>query len=325
MSSNCNVTLCSSANIQTIKQLIDQLIHTLPASQTTESKKPIIHLILDGGAFNGSYLIGALQFLKEMEKRGYLYVEKISGCSVGSGVGLLYFLDKLDLSYYLHVIGVNSIRKTGKLGFVKDYKKFILGSFKTETSEQINETILTAVNNRLYISYHDLSIKETKQYQSYYKTVDELFETIIKSCFIPYLIDHQLCYQSRFIDGITPYIFPFEKNKKIIYLNLCSTDKVRYMFHIKNETTDFHRILTGLLEMHTFMLKGIRTAMCSYITDWTWKLWSIHYWIKLLMEMFFIFVLKKVYKNDHFFLCNNNIVGFMAPNIMNQLIYYLTN
>jgi predicted acylesterase/phospholipase RssA len=92
-------------------------------------------LILDGGAFNGSYLIGALLFLKEMEKRNYICVDKISGCSVGSAIGLLYFLDKLDLCYLLNGISVNSIRTTGKLEFIKDFKTYIFNSYQSEKEE----------------------------------------------------------------------------------------------------------------------------------------------------------------------------------------------
>lgn len=319
------ITMCSSANIVTLHHLIDQLIDTFPENQF-QGEPSHIHLILDGGAFNGSYLIGALLFLKEMEKRNYICVDKISGCSVGSAIGLLYFLDKLDLCYLLNGISVNSIRTTGKLEFIKDFKTYILDSYQSE-KEEINEKILNAVQNRLYISFHDLSRLVTKQYQNTYQSADELFETIIKSCFVPYLIDNQLCYQNRFVDGITPYFFPFSSDKKILYLNLCSSDKICYMFHIKNETTDYHRILTGLIEMHTFLLKGFRTPMCSYMNHWM----SFHYWFKILVEFILIFILKAIYliKSDHFCCRNDNILGYFCtvifPNILNQVIYYLSN
>jgi len=49
---------------------INKLIEVLP-DKILNQKQPVhIDLILDGGAFNGSYLIGALMFLKEMEDRG---------------------------------------------------------------------------------------------------------------------------------------------------------------------------------------------------------------------------------------------------------------
>mgnify|MGYP003840060669 CR=1 FL=1 len=37
----------------------------------------VIDLVLDGGIFNGSYLIGALYFLKEMEKKKYIKINEL--------------------------------------------------------------------------------------------------------------------------------------------------------------------------------------------------------------------------------------------------------
>ena len=73
---------------------INNLLNNLP-----KRDNPIhIDLVLDGGVFNGSYLIGALYFLKTLEKINYVKIKRISGCSIGAAVGLLYTLDKLDFS-----------------------------------------------------------------------------------------------------------------------------------------------------------------------------------------------------------------------------------
>ena len=79
-----------------INSYVKKLIENLPDNFTKKKEPLILDLVLDGGAFNGTYLVGALYFLKEMEKNGYIKVDRISGCSVGSFVGLLYFLDELD-------------------------------------------------------------------------------------------------------------------------------------------------------------------------------------------------------------------------------------
>jgi predicted acylesterase/phospholipase RssA len=60
--------------------------------------------VLDGGVFNGSYHVGALYFLKEMERRNYIKINRISGCSVGSIVAFLYYIDSLDLMPKLYEI-----------------------------------------------------------------------------------------------------------------------------------------------------------------------------------------------------------------------------
>ena len=57
-----------------INEYVIKLIENLP-DDLKNSKTPLrIDLVLDGGIFNGSYLVGALCFLKEMEKRKYIIV-----------------------------------------------------------------------------------------------------------------------------------------------------------------------------------------------------------------------------------------------------------
>ena len=92
-----------------------KLVDNLP-KEFKNKKKPIkLDLVLDGGVFNGSYLFGALYFLKEMEHRKYINIEKISGSSVGSIAGLIYFIDCLDYYQYLYEIVVNDLKKTYNL------------------------------------------------------------------------------------------------------------------------------------------------------------------------------------------------------------------
>ena len=90
-----------------INEYVIKLIDNLP-DDLKNSKAPLrLDLILDGGIFNGSYLVGALYFLKEMEKRNYVTVERISGCSIGSIVAFLYFIDALDVMPQLYDIVKN--------------------------------------------------------------------------------------------------------------------------------------------------------------------------------------------------------------------------
>ena len=42
--------------------------------------------------------------------------------------------------------------------------------------------------------------------------------------------------------------------------------------NVKNEKTNFHRILSGLLDIHAFFIKGSNTSMCSYVNDWNYGL-----------------------------------------------------
>jgi len=69
-----------------VKSYVKNLINNLPPVKKTED----VNLVLDGGIFNGSYLIGALHFLKEMELKKYIKIHKISCCSISSVCALLY-------------------------------------------------------------------------------------------------------------------------------------------------------------------------------------------------------------------------------------------
>jgi len=77
-----------------IKKYVEKLIKNLPKECR---KMKTIDLIFDGGAFNGSYLIGAAYFLKRMEEKLYIKIDRISSCSIGSFVSLLYVADRLDV------------------------------------------------------------------------------------------------------------------------------------------------------------------------------------------------------------------------------------
>ena len=73
-----------------IQKYVDKLIKNLPNQSKTCQK---LDIVFDGGAFNGSYLVGAAYFLKSMESKSYIKIERKSACSVGSFVSLLYVAD----------------------------------------------------------------------------------------------------------------------------------------------------------------------------------------------------------------------------------------
>jgi len=242
-----------------INEYVIKLIDNLPDDIKNVETPQSIDLVLDGGIFNGSYLIGALYFLKEMEKRKYIKIERISGCSIGSIVAFLYYINGLDHMSKLYDIVNNEFRQTYKLEFVKELKKHLSGN--------IPDDICKSVNNKLFITYNNIKKRE-KRVKSNYKDVDEIINTIIKSCYIPFLIDGNILYENKYIDGINPYIFNKEPNKKILYLDLFGYDKICNLINVKNEKTNFHRVLSGLLDIHSFFIKQSNTPMCSYVNNW---------------------------------------------------------
>ena len=243
-----------------INDYVIKLIDNLP-DDLKNSKTPLrLDLVLDGGIFNGSYLVGALCFLKEMEKRNYIIIERISGCSIGSVVAFLYFIDALDMMPQLYDIVKKEFQNGYKLPTIKDIKKHL--------KDRIPDDICEKINGKLFICYNNVR-KCKKSVISQYKDTDEIFDTIIKSCFVPYLIDGNFLYDNKYIDGMNPYIFNKVPDKKILYLDLFGYDKIGNLLNVKNEKTNFHRILSGLLDIHNFYIKQSNTQMCSYVNDWS--------------------------------------------------------
>jgi hypothetical protein len=274
-----------------IQEYVNKLIENLPDDMKNNKTPLVIDLVLDGGVFNGSYLVGALYFLKEMEKRNYIKVDRISGCSIGSVVAFLYFIDGLDLMPKLY----NTVQDD----FKKCYNLKIMKTLKDMLKDSVPEDICEKVNNKLFICYNNI-VKGKKIVKSTYKNQDEIFNSIIKSCFIPYLIDGNYLYENKYIDGINPYIFSKEPNKKILYLDLFGYDKIGNLINIKNEKSNFHRILSGLLDIHSFFIKKSSTQMCSYVNDWNFLNIGFNY-LKFLIEKIciyatyiFIFIKKNI-------------------------------
>jgi hypothetical protein len=268
-----------------IETYVDKLIDNLP-DNIKNSKTPIkMDLVLSGGAFNGSYLIGALYFLKEMENRNYIKINRISGCSIGSIAGLLYVFNDLNKITKMYKCFTKQFKKKHNLSILKNIKK-ILGKNICDDYQKAND--------KLYICYNNVETQK-KIVKSNYKNVDELCNSLIKSCFVPYLIDETMCYKCKYIDGLNPIIFGLEPNTKILFLDLLTYDKLNCLINIKNEKNTFHRILAGLLEMHNFFIKNKSTEMCSYVNDWS-IINTTMYQGKLYLEKLIVFVLHLLLK-----------------------------
>jgi hypothetical protein len=239
-----------------IRKYVDKLIKNFPKESKCLQN---IDLIFDGGAFNGSYLIGAAFFLKRLESKCYVKVDRISACSIGSFISLLYISNCLDMFTELYEMLVDHFKKEHHLdNFESIYKKI---------KPNLPKNIHQMMTNRVYITYHD-AVKNKKMVIHKYKSIKHVFDTIYKSCFIPIVTNGNFLYKNRYYDGLTPYIFEKEKNKKILFLNLISYNKIGDLINIKNEKTNYHRVLSGLLEIHTFYIKNSNTQMCSYVNEW---------------------------------------------------------
>lgn len=309
----------SSSNSNIIKDLIRLLIKNIDPCYIKDKE---IDLILSGGAFNVSYLVGCLYFIHEMREKGLIVINKISTCSASSLIGLLFLIDKVDLFVdKLYELSINSFKKNKHVIFDDESLASIINIIEKE----LPENILSIVNDRLYITYYD--VIECKQIiKSKYEDVSDIFNTIKRSCFIPYITMDKLLEDNKYIDGGTPYIFDKEEGVKRLYINLCGIDKIMDSIIIKKDKINTHRVLNGVLDIHDFFFRCKKTSMCSYVDNWTiirkieFKILKIKVYL-LCVIIHFIIIIKasvvdKYYKDNK----NINIVFSKCRTSLSRII-----
>lgn len=260
---------------------INKLIDELPLSDPLT-----LDLVFEGGLFNGSYLIGALYYLRELELRKRIQIDRISGCSVGCLTALVYFSNTYHLLEPIYKLTYNHFKKTNNV----DIFKHIFDQLRPH----LTPTIMAGLNGRLFITYYN--IKRNEQIvRNKYRSIDDLFDVIRKSCYCPYVIDHSFLYKKKYVDGFYPYIFPSTRGKKIMHFNIHRFDKLFQGISIKNEKTNYRRIMTGILDAHTFFAYGYATSICSFIEDWTILDCIEHYFYLAVLKMI-VTILHKMYK-----------------------------
>jgi hypothetical protein len=262
-----------------VKEYAIKLIENLPLHMKNNNQPQKIDLVLDGGIFNGSYLIGALHFLKEMENQKIIKINRISSCSIGTVAAFLYYIDALDEMPKLYNIVNNEFKENYNLNSITKLKSLLINV--------IPKDICKTINKKLFITFYNIK-KGIKQIKYKYDNIDDIINTIIKSCFVPYLIDGNLLFKNKYFDGVNPYVFNIKPNIKILYLDLFGYDKIGNLLNVKNEKTNCHRILSGMLDIHNFFIKQHNTSMCSYVNDWNLfnKGW---YNIKIILEKLLIY------------------------------------
>jgi hypothetical protein len=266
-------------------------------------KQPLqVDLVFEGGLFNGSYQLGFLAYIKQMERLQLVRVKRVSGCSIGAFIALLYFID-VSLDENIYFIS-NVIYKHAK----KYHNINIFNKAYIYYSKWLPKNFLDLINGKLFITYTDIS--KNKQIVKYkYESVEELFDVIRRSCSVPYIIDKTLFYNDKYMDGIYPYIFKPKKDRKIINLNIVNWKKLDFIT-IKNEKNNISRVIDGIIDTHAFF--SIRpyfyffpiSNMCSYVDEWSlitrFKYMMLIKCFKLSICIFhYIYIFIKIFKKHY--------------------------
>jgi len=276
---------------KSIKELVDNL------EKTNKYKNPKeFDIILDGGAYSGSYLIGSLFYLKELEKRNMIKIKRFSGCSIGSLLCIIYKLNLLEIQ--------DIVYKLIRMNLTSPNMKFYFKILKI-LKESCPKKFYKECNNKVFITYHN--IKKNKQIvKKKYKNNNDLFQSIAKSSFLPYLMNGKLLYKNVFFDGMYPYIFKKKENRDTIFFNLCNQYLISMLF-IRNEENNSERIMTGILNCHNYFFYGY--SYTNVINIYNNNLISnIHYiFFKLrILITYLIFILVslfskyKINKDNHY-------------------------
>ena len=238
---------------------ISNLIDNIPPPRYTET----INIICDSGAYNGGYLYGMLLYMKKLESKNYIKVDKISGSSIGSLLGVFFILNKLSL-VYSYMSKINACYRRSHC--LKDFKNLL-----HDLIEKLDKDDYKKLNDKMFINYYDVNVcKEV--IKSKYRSNNDIEKYILNSTFIPFLMNGNAS-NDGFIDGCDPYIFN-ERTKddnRILFFKLTQYGKLKNMFHIQGEINFEKRILEGLLDIHSFYMKDEPTLFCSWINNWTLK------------------------------------------------------
>jgi hypothetical protein len=230
---------------------INKLINNLPNKKFGD-----VDLVLDGGAFSGSYILGTLYYIKALEKQNKIKINKMSGCSIGSILCILYKLNELDYCCEVYTKIREYFKINGNL--------FIITEIMNELLEKMPKDFYKLCNNKIYLSYYNI---ENNSYvvKKKFKSNKDIAETILRSSYIPFICGTYVLHRNKYLDGLKPHVF---KGNKTLFINLCMDYKcISGMMNIKNEVNNMERILSGVLDIHKLFITNIPTNMCYFIDN----------------------------------------------------------
>lgn len=239
-----------------LKTYIKSIVENIPS----ENIEKDIDLVLDGGAFNGSYMIGSMFFLKYLESQNKVKIHRVSGCSIGALIGLAFIYNKLDMAWKIGNSSFHVIRKTYDLSlFKKKLEKYLREIIENESIDRLQ--------NKFYLTYFDFE-KSKQIVNCKYKNAEDLIKKLMKTIHVPFVIDRNITDNEKHIDGLFPYFFK-EREHKVLFINLQGWDKIKNMLFIKYEKNLYSRFIHGIMDIHDFYQHKKPTSMCSYVNDWS--------------------------------------------------------
>jgi hypothetical protein len=264
-------------DINFVKEYIKSLIVNVNKAKLPSSP---INLIFDGGALNGIFGCGVGLYIQELEKLGLIKVNKISGCSIGSLIALLYRCGCSDIVFkYITDIFIYYKEKHNFFEYHKIVTNIVYSIFKTDDTALLKKML----HNKLYINYYDVK-KYKQKVVTRFKNREHLIDCILRSSHLPFINNGEYKYKGRYLDGCVPHIFGRGLN---LFIRLIPYDNITVAFNARNEKNICVRMMKGVIEINDFFMNG-HSSMINYIDS---NSYSLHLQLFIRKIIYFMIIL----------------------------------
>ncbi len=240
--------------------LLKEYVKALVQNVDKQSLPKKIDLVFGGGAFNGFFSMGVAMYMLELKKQGLIEIGRLSGCSIGSLIALVCIMkDNVEDMDEWYTDAVKCLRTNHNMSRYHDMiRDIVMKMFPNDD--------MSLINGRLFINFHDLK-KMKKRVVSKYRNREHLIECILRSGHIPHLIDGNIRYKDRYLDGLSPYIFSKSSGVEILFVEIVTFNKLYHLIPHKTEINPQSRLLIGVADANEFFTRG-HSDMCSYVRQW---------------------------------------------------------
>ena len=244
----------------------NRTIHTTTSAYLKQGT--CIDVMLDAGAFSGSFLLGGLLVLQKLEHAGWITIEKISGASVGSLFGLLYLSDcLLSHNKLFYETMYQRYSQYGDLESLRSCLDLLLS--------RLDADFYIKCNGRFFVRFYDGRVQQ-HVIRSRFHNNQHLCDCVYYSCYIPLLVSRDILAKGFYMDGMCPHVFENEspgvadrangladkRKRRVLFFDLHSSYILK-MLWVKNETNNHARILEGLVETFQFCMHGSSTLVAD--------------------------------------------------------------
>ena len=268
----------ANINNDNLDSIITEYINVI--TKTVDPKYQEANLILDGGAVNGIVGVGAVLVIKKFEISGLIKIGKISGCSIGSLIGLWYACGCpiSTLNYLSKMFNIYKVNKN-----FRHYKQCV----KEIVYSILPKEDMYKINNKLFIKYYDV-INCNEVVVSIFKNRKHLVKCLLRTAHLPYITSKQFILDNKYIDGIYPYFF--KTPERNLFIQLFSFLDPLNIVYVKNESNILPRVIYGANQAVIFLRTG-KSSVCNIIYSNNYY-YRITFYMRLISSITILFLIE---------------------------------